>query len=237
MELSQWGCRLDFFFSPFFYKHKGQDSPDAGFHYTSAHILAGVSWCSDGKRFPPHGSPTVQSATVMFGLSFIMSNQDVSSCLACILRTPVKSSERTYRSICRSFLFPTSIIGTLRQRGRQNFVIQVRPDPHIIQCQTDRYLLNLPNHVQQFLMDHLYHFEAEKRQSLFYSRWNVRREFGLIYEREPFIWRDWIDEDITVDVYGVGLWEDGVLILEADTMRRMLVCNVSKNNATSLKIT
>lgn len=42
--------------------------------------------------------------------------------------------------------------------------------------------------------------------------------FGLIYERGPFVWCDWIDQDITVDVYGVGLWEDRVLILQTDTV-------------------
>lgn len=30
---------------------------------------------------------------------------------------------------------------------------------------------------------------------------------------QPFIRRDWIDQDVTVDIYGVRLWEDGVLVL------------------------
>lgn len=80
----------------------------------------------------------------------------------------MSSSVRTYRSICRSFLFPTSIIGTLQQTGRQNFVIQVRRVPHILPWQTNRYLLDLSHHVQQFFMDHLYHFEAKRNEGRAY---------------------------------------------------------------------
>lgn len=96
------------------------------------------------------------------------------------------SSAKTYRSICRSFLFPTSIIGTLQQRGRQNFVIQVRLVPHILHWQTNRYLLDLSHHVQQFFMDHLYHFEAERNE-------------GQVYFTAAGM--PWISERIWVDLW------------------------------------
>lgn len=78
------------------------------------------------------------------------------------------SSSVTYRSICRSFLFPTSIIGTLQHRWRHNYVIQVWHVPHILQWQTNRYLLDLSHHVQQFFMDHLYDFKAERNEGKAY---------------------------------------------------------------------
>lgn len=80
----------------------------------------------------------------------------------------VISSSVTYRSICRSFLFPTSIIGTLQDRWRHNYVIQVWHVPHMLQWQTNRYLLDLSHHVQQFFMDHLYDFKAERNEGKAY---------------------------------------------------------------------
>lgn len=80
----------------------------------------------------------------------------------------ISSSVRTYRSMCRSFLFPTSIIGTLQQRGRQHFVIQEPYIPCVLQWQINRYLLDLSHHVQQFFVDHLDDFKAERNEGKAY---------------------------------------------------------------------
>lgn len=70
---------------------------------------------------------------------------------------------RTYRSMCRSFLFPTSIIGTLYEREIMvcHFCIRLI---HVCLGQKNKYLLNFSHHIQQLFMDNLYHFKTARNQ-------------------------------------------------------------------------
>lgn len=79
-------------------------------------------------------------------------------------------------------------------------------------------------------MDNLYNFKAARKrgQSSFFSthqltRYKELNRYVFVFKKGgalPFIRCDWIDQNVTVDIYGVRLWEDGVLILSRQKQSR-----------------
>lgn len=82
-----------------------------------------------------------------------------------------------------------------------------------------QHLLYFPNHIQQLLMDNFYYFKTERKTQTLGTSIHLHVHTYLFYAVcswiiVPFIWCDWIHQNVTVDVYRVSLWEDGVLVLE-----------------------
>lgn len=63
-------------------------------------------------------------------------------------------------------------------------------------------------------MDYLNNFKAGTKNQVTTQLFKSR--LFASNERLPFIWRNGINQNVAVDIYGVRLWEDGVFILEED---------------------
>lgn len=92
---------------------------------------------------------------------------------ATTLGTPASTgadSLPAYRSMCRSFLFPTSMMGTLSAWEKKSGPFFI-PFWNTLAIQNESmprrwYSLNFPHHVQQFFVNHLDHFKAARKVCL-----------------------------------------------------------------------
>lgn len=90
-----------------------------------------------------------------------------------------------------------------------------------------KHLLYFPNHIQQLLMDNFNYFKtARERQKKQIISWldllwkeDVTDTVTTLLMQVPFIWRDWIHQNVTVDVYWVSLRKDWVFILEKTSIK------------------
>lgn len=137
--------------------------------------------------------------------------------------------------MCRSFLFPTSIIGTLQISGTVSLTHKHQHHSTVSlgnsldwRCREVNTHCTFPTMSNSFSWITCTTSKLQKhkvilknKSGFFCFKAKPVNEFILTIhvvrgssKEIPFIGCNWIDQNVAVDIYGVCLWEDGVLILE-----------------------